>query len=126
MSVQNRDRDMSDKPNPKTDSSQPVVYQIRIEGHLGPQWTEWFGDVTITLVDNGETLLACQVVDQAALYGLLRKVRDLGLPLISVTLVKSGQAGGPDVKPQVETSYSERRSTFDSTSCPCQPPGAGR
>ncbi len=67
---------------------QPMVYQIRIESHLGPHWTEWFGNVTITLEDNGETLLTCLVVDQAALYGLLRKVRDLGMPLISAIRVK--------------------------------------
>ena len=67
---------------------QPMVYQIRIKGHLGPHWTEWFGNVTITLEDNGETLLTCLVVDQAALYGLLRKVRDLGMPLISAICVK--------------------------------------
>ena len=70
------------------DLDQPMVYQIRIKGHLGPHWTEWFGDVTITLEDDGETLLTCSVVDQAALYGLLRKVRDLGMPLISAIRVK--------------------------------------
>jgi hypothetical protein len=70
------------------DLDQPMVYQIRIEGHLGPHWTEWFGNVSITLEDNGETLLTCLVVDQAALYGLLRKVRDLGMPLISAIRVK--------------------------------------
>ena len=67
---------------------QPMVYQIRIEGHLGPQWTEWFGDLTITLEDDGETLLTGPVVDQAALHGLLRKVRDLGMPLISAIRVE--------------------------------------
>jgi hypothetical protein len=67
---------------------QPMVYQIRIEGHLGRHWTEWFGDVTIALQDNGDTLLTCSVVDQAALHGLLRKVRDLGMPLISAIRVK--------------------------------------
>ena len=67
---------------------QPMVYQIRIEGHLGPQWTEWFGDLTITLEDNGGTLLTGPVVDQAALHGLLRKIRDLGMPLISAIRVK--------------------------------------
>ena len=70
------------------DLNQPMVYQLRIKGHLGPQWTEWFGNVSITLEDNGETLLTCLVVDQAALYGLLRKVRDLGMPLISAIRVK--------------------------------------
>ena len=67
---------------------QPMVYQIRVKGHLSPRWTHWFGDVSITLEDNGETLLTCPVVDQAALHGLLRKVRDLGLPLISAIRVK--------------------------------------
>ena len=65
----------------------PMVYQIRINGHLGPQWTDWFGGVTIALEDNGDTLLTGPVVDQAALYGLLRKVRDLGMPLISTIRV---------------------------------------
>ena len=70
------------------DLDQPMVYQIRIEGHLGPRWTEWFGGMTITLEDNGDTLLTGPVVDQAALHGLLRKVRDLGIPLISASRVK--------------------------------------
>ncbi len=70
------------------DLDQPMVYQIRIKGHLGPQWTDWFGGLTITLEEGGETLLTCLVVDQAALYGLLRKVRDLGMPLISAIRVK--------------------------------------
>jgi hypothetical protein len=67
---------------------QPMVYQIRIEGHLGPRWADWFGDVSITLEDNGETLLTGPVMDQAALHGLLRKIRDLGMPLISAIRVK--------------------------------------
>ena len=67
---------------------QPMVYQIRIKGHLGPKWTDWFGDVTITLEDDGDTLLTCPVVDQAALHGLLRKIRDLGMPLISAIRVR--------------------------------------
>ena len=65
----------------------PMVYQIRIEGHLGPRWTEWFGGMTITPEDNGDTLLTGPVVDQAALHGLLKKVRDLGMPLISAVRV---------------------------------------
>ena len=65
-----------------------MVYQIRVKGHLGPRWRDWFGDVTVTLEDNGETLLTGPVVDQAALHGLLRKVRDLGMPLISAVRVK--------------------------------------
>jgi len=64
-----------------------MIYEIRIEGHLGCQWTEWFGGLTITLEDNGDTRLTGPVVDQAALHGLLKKVRDLGLPLLSVNQV---------------------------------------
>ena len=66
---------------------QPMVYQIRVKGHLGPRWADWFGSMTITL-EEGDTLLTGPVVDQAALHGLLRKVRDLGMPLISAVRVK--------------------------------------
>ena len=62
-----------------------MIYQIRIKGHLGRQWTDWFEGLTITLEDNGDTLLTGPVVDQAALHSLLRKVRDLGMPLISAS-----------------------------------------
>ncbi len=78
---------MSNTLNVKNDSGQPTVYQIRIKGHLGRQWTDWFGGLTITVEENGETLVTGPVVDQAALFGLLRKVRDLGMPLVSVLRV---------------------------------------
>jgi hypothetical protein len=81
---------MSNELEPKTDPSQLVVYQIRLKGHLGSQWTDWFEGLTITLEDNGDTLLTGPVVDQAALHGLLKKVRDLGLPLVSVNPVEPG------------------------------------
>jgi hypothetical protein len=81
---------MSNELEPKPDPSQPVVYQIRLKGHLGSQWTDWFGGLTITLEDNGDTLLTGPVVDQAALHGLLKKVRDLGMPLVSVSPVEPG------------------------------------
>src|SRR5215470_9422143 len=81
---------MSNEINSEIDSSQPMVYQIRVEGHLGCQWTDWFGGLTITALDNGETLLTGAVVDQAALHGLLTKVRDIGLPLVSVECVQAG------------------------------------
>ena len=61
-----------------------MVYQIRVKGHLGSQWQDWFGGLTVTMEDNGETLLTGPVVDQAALHGLIKKVRDLGMPLVSV------------------------------------------
>jgi hypothetical protein len=65
------------------------VYEIRLEGHLAAHWTGWFDGLTITLEDSGTTLLSGTLTDQAALYGLLRKVRDLGLPLISVRQTRS-------------------------------------
>ena len=83
---------MSNDINSEMDPGQPMVYQIRIKGHLGREWTDWFDGLTIRLTDNGETLLTGPVVDQAALHGLLRKVRDLGMPLISVTRVRPSQA----------------------------------
>jgi hypothetical protein len=89
---------MSNELNPKTDPSQPMVYQIRIKGHLSHQWTDWFEGLTITLEEDGDTLLTGPVVDQAALHGLLKKVRDLGMPLVSVSPVESGQADQSDVK----------------------------
>ena len=89
---------MINKHRPTTDSSRPIVYQIRIEGHLGDQWTDWFEGFTINLEDNSEMLLTGPVVDQSALFGLLKKVRDLGMPLISVNRVKPDQGDAPDVK----------------------------
>jgi hypothetical protein len=79
---------MANDLNIESDPGQPMVYQIRIKGHLGPQWIDWFGGLTIRLEEGGDTLLTGPVVDQAALHGLLRIVRDLGVPLISVMRVK--------------------------------------
>jgi hypothetical protein len=82
---------MSNKLNQKTGSVQSLDYQIRVKGHLGYQWADWFEGLTITIEDNGETLLTGPVVDQAALHGLIKKVRDLGMPLISVIRLKPVQ-----------------------------------
>jgi len=89
---------MSNNLNSKTDSGQSMVYQIKVKGHLGHQWTDWFDGLTITLEEGGDTLLTGPLVDQAALHGLLKKVRDLGMPLLSVNRVKPAQADAADVK----------------------------
>ena len=89
---------MSNKPNPGAGSGRSAIYQIRVKGHLDRRRSDWFGGLTITLEDNGETLLTGPVADQAALYGLLRKVRDLGMPLLSVNRLKPGQAAAAEVK----------------------------
>jgi hypothetical protein len=75
---------------------EPGQYEIRLKGHLDDKWADWFDGLTITRADNGETLLHGTVIDQAALHGVLRKVRDLGLPLLSVRQVDPQKANGPD------------------------------
>jgi hypothetical protein len=89
---------MSGTDRSTEDSDQPGLYEIRIKGHLAEQWANWFDGLTITLAENGDTLLTGRVVDQAALYGLLRKVRDLGIPLLSVNCVESGQANAGNIR----------------------------
>ena len=99
---------MSQELDPQPDSGQPMAYQIRITGQLGSRWADWFEGLTITL-DGGDTLITGPVVDQAALHGLLKRVRDLGMPLVSVSPVEpgspttlgTGQADVSDVKPEV-------------------------
>ena len=87
---------MASTLNATPDPSQPTVYQIRIRGHLGRHWADWFGVLTITQEENGDTLLTGPVVDQAALHGLLRQVRDLGTPLLSVIRLGPGSADTPN------------------------------
>jgi hypothetical protein len=106
MTGHKRYKVMSNELEPKPTPSRPVIYQIRLKGHLGSQWTDWFEGLTITLEGNGDTLLTGPVIDQAALHGLLKKVRDLGMPLVSVSPVEpgpptalgTGQADQSDVK----------------------------
>jgi hypothetical protein len=87
---------MRNKFNPNTDPNKPAIYKIRIKGHLSHEWADWFEGLTITLEEDDITLLSGMVADQAALHGLLKKVRDLGLPLLSVCPLENGPAGAPD------------------------------
>lgn len=77
---------------------EPIIYHIRLQGHLDSGWGDWFGGVTVTFNDDGTTLLIGEAIDQAALHGLLKKVRDLGLPLISVNRVNPGMGDTPAVE----------------------------
>ena len=81
---------MPNTRDPDGKTIQPMIYQIRIKGHLGRQWADRFEELSITLEDNGTTLLAGPVVDQAALYGILRRISDMGIPLLSVNSVVAG------------------------------------
>jgi hypothetical protein len=82
---------MSETHLTPTDHDKPRRCELRIQGHLDDRWANWFEGLTITREDNGETRLTGLVVDQAALHGLLKKVRDLGIPLISVNVEKGDE-----------------------------------
>lgn len=84
---------MTDEQKPNSDLKKQTVYHFKIKGHLGPQWMGWFEGLSILLEEDGNTLLSGTVVDQSALYGILKKIRDLGMPLLSVN---------PDVSDQVK------------------------
>jgi hypothetical protein len=97
---------MSETSLPINAHPEPELYEIRVRGHLDARWAKRFEGLTITLEEDGNTLLTGRVIDQAALHGLLKKIRDLGLPLISVSPLRpspsttfgTGQADQSDVK----------------------------
>ncbi len=74
-------------------SKKIMIYQIRINGHLDNKWADWFGNMTFSLENNGDTIITGPIVDQAALHGLLKRVRDLGMPLISVNQIQDKNTG---------------------------------
>jgi hypothetical protein len=90
---------MPNKRSPEHHIDQPMVYQIKLKGHLDRQWEGWFEGLTFTLGEDGDTLLTGPVIDQAALHGLLKKVRDLGVPLLSINSVEPGRQDESEFKP---------------------------
>jgi len=85
----NNDNSFRENSGEKIIFDVPKIYQIKIVGHLGSQWKDWFGSLDITLEENGYTVINILVVDQAALHGLLKKIRNAGMTLDSVVCVKS-------------------------------------
>src|SRR5215213_7794677 len=90
------------------DHHEPGRYEIRLKGHLDTRWADQFENMSFSHASDGTTILAGSVVDQAALYGLLRQVRDLGLPLLSVVHVGPQQASGPDVNLDTDHNHSNK------------------
>jgi hypothetical protein len=74
----------------------PARYRIRVQGQLGPQWADWFGGFTLSWEEPGETVLVGQIIDQAALHGILNAIRDLGLPLLEVRRLEPEETGETD------------------------------
>ncbi len=99
---------MKNTSAPAGDPAQTGQYEIRLKGHLDDKWADWFEGLTMTREDNGETLLIGTVVDQAALHGVLRKVRDLGLPLLSVIYADPKQANEPDARTDTDHNRSNK------------------
>jgi len=84
-----------------------MIYQIRLRGHLGAEWTDWFEGLTVTLEEDGDTLLTGPVVDQAALHGLLKRVRDLGMSLVSVNQVQCNETHSYSSKKETKNEYDQ-------------------
>jgi hypothetical protein len=89
---------MSERHASTEDHDEPGLYEIRLKGHLDNRWADWFEGLSFTHDSDGTTILCGPVVDQAALHGLLKKVRDLGIPLLSVMRVEPGQVDASDAK----------------------------
>ena len=75
---------------------EPTAYQIKVSGHLDPKWADWFDGSTVTALSDDETLLTGLIADQAALHGLLAKLRDLGLPILLVQRLEPNEKSQHD------------------------------
>ena len=90
---------MNEAPASTGDWNEAGRYEIRLKGHLDTRWAAWFDGLTLTHQSDGTTVIHGPVVDQAALHGLLQKVRDVGLPLVSVARVEPDQTDAPTLEP---------------------------
>jgi len=105
----NAESQLPDDTAPEVHPSQPTVYELRLQGHLGNHWTDWFENAAIAPQDNGDTILTCTVRDQAALHGLLKRVRDLGMTLLSVNCVSSQPDNASVLLLPIEKEKNERQ-----------------
>lgn len=92
---------MSNEQSLGHDPDVPKIFQIKIKGHLGQQWASWFDGLTIALEEDGNTLLSGPIADQSALHGILKKIRNLGMPLLSVNTIDPDQASKADTDPLI-------------------------
>ena len=97
--------------NQSTNNLEAGSYELRIQGHLGARWAAWFDGLSLTNEPDGSTLICGPVADQSALHGLLQKVRDLGLPLVSVTHVDADHTDLPTIAPQEAQIHSQGETT---------------
>ena len=93
---------MSEQRAPTGGRHAPGRYEIRLQGRLEARWAAWFDGLSLSHESDGTTVLRGPVVDQAALHGLLQRVRDLGLPLVAATRISSAQADGPNAGPDAD------------------------
>jgi hypothetical protein len=103
---------MSDTSERQLDAGQPAIYEIRVEGHLDREWSDWFEGLSVTAEREGTTLLSGPVADQAALHGLLRRIRDLGMPLVSVDRTRCHRADHTDAAAALRETGAEPSSSI--------------
>jgi hypothetical protein len=97
---------MSTPPAPPEDPYEAGIYEIRLKGHLEARWVDWFDNLSVAHAADGTTTLTGPLIDQAALYGLLRKLRDLGLPLLAVNRLEPKRAPAPAANTDTDHNHS--------------------
>lgn len=96
---------MTDEQRPNPDANQQMVYEFKIKGHLGQQRMDWFEGLAVTLGEDGNTLLSGPLIDQSALHGILKRIRDLGMPLLSVNVIGPNSKDESGIRDQQTGDY---------------------